>query len=526
MTAPSPAVRDSFWYVGVVLAALALVAHAALYDFISDDAFITLRYARNWIDGQGIVFNAGEYVEGYTSFLWLVALSGQGALGLDLLTAARAEGLACGLALVVLTGHWARRWHNGRRPMSLLAPLLVATNSSVAAYSLAGLETMLFSLLVLATLYAAWREEEVASSFPWSAGFGLLAALARPEGLAVVLVIGFFKARRMVQSRRDGSFRALAGWGAVIALGLGAHELWRLAYYGAPLPNTFYAKSGGGLAQAGRGLLYTYHFLLDHGSLFTIALAAAAWMDKPQRRAVRLLTAAVLALTLAVVLEGGDGLPMYRFFVPILAPLALLLQGGLAASTGVLSAGATGMRPSTASLVSGLAALGLVAVNADRPRLGAYYESYQYQQEVEVPAWTAVGQWLNAHAPPGSSFAAVPIGAVAYYSGLRAIDMLGLTDAHIARRTMPEMGRGWAGHEKHDGPYVLGRRSTFLLLGNINVTPQPAEGGIQYLNQNVFEREQDLLRQPEFRAQYRLQTVSLDSLGYLNFYLLAGTELR
>ena len=405
------------------------------------------------------------------------------------------------MALVVLTGCWARRWNDDGKPTSFLAPFLVAANSSVAAYCLAGLETMLFSLLVLAALYAA-----------------------RPEGLALFPILGWFKARGALRSPRDGSWRALLGWGAVIVLGLGAHEAWRLAYYGSLLPNTYYAKSGGGLAQAGRGLLYAYHFLLDHGSLLIVALAAAAWIDKPRRRAVGLLTTAVLALTSAVVVEGGDGLPMYRFFVPILAPLALVLQCGLGSSVRVLSAG--GLRPSVVALAVGLSALGLVAVSADRPRLSAYYESYEHQQRVEVPAWTAAGRWLSAHAPPGSSVAAVPIGAVSYYSGLHTIDMLGLTDAHIARRTMPEMGRGWAGHEKHDGPYVLGRRPTILLLGNINVTPQPATGGIQYLNQNVFEREQDLLREPEFHSHYQFQSVSLDSLGYLNFYLLSGTALR
>jgi len=38
--------------------------------FVQDDAFISFRYARNWVNGHGLVFNPGERVEGYTNFLW------------------------------------------------------------------------------------------------------------------------------------------------------------------------------------------------------------------------------------------------------------------------------------------------------------------------------------------------------------------------------------------------------------------------------------------------------------------------
>ena len=43
--------------------------------FITDDAFISFRYVRNLLDGHGLVFNPGEYVEGYTNFLWVLELA-------------------------------------------------------------------------------------------------------------------------------------------------------------------------------------------------------------------------------------------------------------------------------------------------------------------------------------------------------------------------------------------------------------------------------------------------------------------
>ena len=54
-------------------------------DFWLDDAFITFRYARNVAAGLGAVFNPGEAVEGYTSFLWMLICSAFFALGDDVL---------------------------------------------------------------------------------------------------------------------------------------------------------------------------------------------------------------------------------------------------------------------------------------------------------------------------------------------------------------------------------------------------------------------------------------------------------
>ncbi len=48
---------------------------AAVAWFLCDDAFISFRYARNLLEGHGLVFNPGEYVEGYSNFLWVLELA-------------------------------------------------------------------------------------------------------------------------------------------------------------------------------------------------------------------------------------------------------------------------------------------------------------------------------------------------------------------------------------------------------------------------------------------------------------------
>ena len=52
-------------------------------SFRQDDAFILFRYAANLVSGNGLVFNPGEWVEGFTCPLWVLVLSGVQALGIN-----------------------------------------------------------------------------------------------------------------------------------------------------------------------------------------------------------------------------------------------------------------------------------------------------------------------------------------------------------------------------------------------------------------------------------------------------------
>ena len=48
-----------------------------------DDAYISYRYAANLVEGRGLVYNPGEYVEGFTNLLWTLLVAGGLALGFE-----------------------------------------------------------------------------------------------------------------------------------------------------------------------------------------------------------------------------------------------------------------------------------------------------------------------------------------------------------------------------------------------------------------------------------------------------------
>ena len=63
------------------VAAAALVAHSLVFNFVTDDAFISFVFSRNLAEHGQLVFNLGEPVEGYTNFLWTVVLGALMKLG-------------------------------------------------------------------------------------------------------------------------------------------------------------------------------------------------------------------------------------------------------------------------------------------------------------------------------------------------------------------------------------------------------------------------------------------------------------
>jgi len=174
-----------------LLAALLTVGHALSYAALQgrwaiDDAYISFRYAANLARGLGLVWNAGERVEGYTNFGWVMLLALASRLGLDLPRVSRLANLflAAGLVAFALT-FLARR---SRRPLlaMALAGGVLAADGVLARWAQDGMETVLFTLLVFAgaALSApAGMEEEAASPSPWRGALVFaLAALVRPEG--------------------------------------------------------------------------------------------------------------------------------------------------------------------------------------------------------------------------------------------------------------------------------------------------------------------------------------------------------
>ena len=74
------------------------------YRWVLDDAFVYFRYAENFAQTGELVFNLGEYVEGFTSPLWMVLLAITRAIGLRFWPVVVTVSIACSVLFCVHLG--------------------------------------------------------------------------------------------------------------------------------------------------------------------------------------------------------------------------------------------------------------------------------------------------------------------------------------------------------------------------------------------------------------------------------------
>ena len=217
----------------VVLACCAVVVvlhQATHWPWFIEDAAICFAYARNIATGEGAVpFPGGERIEAYSDPLWVALLALFHFLGVDGWTASKPLGMAFGVAALWPVWRLARiALPDHRGAGALLAPILLSLNAQFAIWSASGLENGLFGFLLAMALWRSSLEARDGGP-PWSAGWFLLLAWTRPEGLLYAAAGGLWfwiAAHRAGRGLRPVLLWVAAFWGPSLAL-----EALRIAYF-------------------------------------------------------------------------------------------------------------------------------------------------------------------------------------------------------------------------------------------------------------------------------------------------------
>lgn len=459
------AFRRSHALVWIATAAIAVALFYQYRLFYHDDAFISLRYVQNFLDGSGLGWNPGERVEGYSNFLLVIVVAAVGRLGVDLALATKVVGVASYLALIWFAYREAGKITEGTTHslFSFIPVIVVATSAPIVIWSLGGLETVLFTLLVTVGVLLFLRSfsDEKYPLVLCGVVFGL-ATLCRPEGaLFGAIAVGYgFLAHWRKYRRVD--FR-LIGFLISIATVVIPHLIFRFVYYGALVPNTWYVKGPQtfDLVRSGweylAGYIGSFPFLLP----LIVGLLVAAIVRRAVDREIGFLITAIAGYLGFVLVIGGDHMPAFRMIVPII-PIAGFLLWRLLGTIG----------PINRTTVSGLVVGAVLVLCA-----GQLFWPGELVRRARVTDGAAflgslIGKYIDANWPDGSLVALNTAGSTPYYAPkLRFIDMLGLNDTTIARRDNVPMRtkmQGWPGHGKGDGLYVLSRKPDFIIIGPTN----------------------------------------------------------
>jgi hypothetical protein len=464
------------WHIAAIAASTGILLLQHFYfQYTSDDAYISYRYARNLGDGVGPVWNPGEHVEGYTNFLWVGILAGLHNLGADIVPSARWLGFA--LAALAGAGTYAvtRDLLPGTpgRIAGFLACVLLASSGAWSMWATAGLEAPLFASLTILGVLLHQRERPRPDRAGWPPASGAVWALvgmARADGVVFAAVSAVFKlydvaarVRTAPPGQRLGALlRAVFGlllWITLFAALYLPYFFWRYDYYDWFFPNTYYAKVGGGWDQIDRGVKYILDFLQESGGWLLLLLPLAIAESAVRRTAgayVLALTGVWFAYTAYV---GGDSLIRYRFIAPVL-PLYYSVMALTAVAVATRLRSALPRRRITAEAIASIGVLAAVAVTLHPQSVDAIDTRNERRA---VDDRVIVGRWMRDTFDPEIRIAVIPVGALGYESEVYIIDMLGITDEHIAHRDL-NIGSLAAGHEKYDSEYVLDLEPDIILL--------------------------------------------------------------
>lgn len=214
----------------------------SLWFCLFDDAMISMRYARNMVDGVGFVWNGGEYVEGVTNPLWTVYMAVWHLFGIpDNMISLPIQ--LTGLCIFVTTALW------GFRIGGLIAGVCISLYYPLAYWSVIGMETGLVALLIL--LSWSFLQKNPVLSY-------LILAIGAWVRLDIALC--FIPALWFGKDRLKGAL--------ILISSVGIQEGGRLLYFHEWLPNTYYLKVGGQiLHRVEHGLQATLKFLAPLGIL-------------------------------------------------------------------------------------------------------------------------------------------------------------------------------------------------------------------------------------------------------------------
>jgi hypothetical protein len=417
--------------------------------FPLDDSWIHLQFARNLAAGKGLSYNPGELVTGSTAPLWTALLSVvfllPGPPGI-VVAWTKLLGIVFHLAGVSATWRLGREMGLGRG-LAGLAAVLMLTTSWLVWSALSGMEVPLFIFLSLSGIRLHLRERERPERPPLAAPVLAVAALARPEGLMLLVLALIDRLLMFERSGEDGPLlwrrpplRPVMVGALLAVLTLAGPLLFYRWAGGSFLPTTFGAK-GGGLRQPVPNLSYVYTVLgvWFRSQPFLSLLAGAGVVALLARLGTRrdrgLLPALwVVGLPLAYSLMAASPTKLMgnfgRYYFPLIPVVILLGALGLEPAARALGPrpqkeGGRGVRIPLGALLAGVilaTALWGFAQGAVR-----YARNVANVEDSDV----RIARWLGERLPPQALLAVNDIGAIKFLLPNPVLDLAGIANPEI-----------------------------------------------------------------------------------------------
>jgi arabinofuranosyltransferase len=523
-------------YIFVTISLVTLIIgtiHTSSLSFANDDAFVSFRYAKNLIEGKGLVYNAGENVEGYTNFLWTVIIAGGMLLKIDPVQFSTILGItffnATLLLFIMLT--W-RQMKTGQSRFFIipLTAIALCINRDASVYATSGLETSMIMFLV-SLIFAILTVQTSKRSLLLAGTFSVIAMMTRADAVVYFAAVIVYLVISQKYPVKVLTYFILP----FIALFI-PFWLLRYQYYGYFFPNTFYAKSIN-LSYYSQGIQYLWVFLQTYYGFFLILPIGIyiGWQEfsKSQRRNIILFITGIakmkrgtpqplllagfliVAYTFFVVRIGGDFMHA-RLLIPI-TPLLYFVLEQL-----IWRIDIRGWRTFAIALIL-LTTLFRNDLFGNNLNIGYIVDEVRYYTPAYHDRERNAGLTLHRYfenQPVRVAFWASKLRLIYYADPEYALEASsGLTDATVAHQRLEKRGR--PGHEKFAPfPYLQSKKIHFLFMPNeMVVDAQPSLTTILFDSTpaRIVGYDNDIME--HLRAYPTVKFISMPE--YLDTYSLA-----
>ncbi len=422
--------RWTFTVCALLAAALYLAELGYIFSITPDpceDAYITFRFSRNLAEGNGPVFNPGERVEGYSNPLWMASIALAHRLGFNMIEYSRLAGALFDTLTLLLVWDIPWRWFRVRGAMSLIGPALYLLMLPLHFYAASGLETSMYTFLVIAGVAAIMGAGARPAGCAAAFFVLLLIALTRPEGVIFFVFYCAWIGWRFLFKKEP--LRPYLPGIALFAVLYAAFLAWRLSYYGLPLPNTYYAKGAFPLYIRlligyfiNRGFFTNYTWFA-----FLLPFFFFVRIPDPVRKLPVIAVFLAAGFFFSFGFSGWDWMPYFRYNLPMVPLLIVCCQLLL-----------TGIRPAWPQALGKKlvwSALGLLLVFV----IGEQYWkdlafNFRWRDLMEYGRYNqrTVGEWIRKELGPKPVIAIGDVGYFAYVSQATIVDLYGLTNHEFA----------------------------------------------------------------------------------------------
>ena len=465
-------------YFGVYIYQTSFISNGTRYFVLFDDAMISMRYAKNFAQGFGLVWNPGESpVEGYTNPLWVLFMAifhlfpiPESKISLCIQISGALFLLANLVFVKKITEEISEDFIT-----PYLAVILTALYVPLKNWGLQGMEVSVLTLLISAAGFVTIHSIKNGKFSKWIYVLLLVGTLVRMDMIVPYLVYWGFLLIFDPKHRKQHFL-----WGAgLLAFSIIGQTLIRQLYYGEMLPNTYYLKMTGMplILRLKRGLYVMYKFVRDlNWVLFVLPFAVLLFRFNQSTLLLALIFAAQLAYSVYV---GGDAWEHRggaNRYISVAIPMFFILfvcgweqiKNSLLDNVKEYKKIIRFLGNLGFFLIVVMSMLNFNFFNSNHNNIKRVFLLYK-------PHFTKgnIYSLKMVHAvekvtTPQAEIAVVTAGSIPYFSERQSIDLLGKCDSYIAR--LPShIPSGLAdirpGHMKWDYEYSFGKLKPDLVLG-------------------------------------------------------------